>query len=72
MNNPARDVLPMLIRTHFTALTVRDRDRLGTIVTRMLGNRIDADYRPARAIDMSTAVFSLRDAAEALRYMGIL
>jgi uncharacterized protein (UPF0332 family) len=70
MKNPPHDALPTLIRTRLTSISVRDRNRLAGIVTRMIGNRVDADYRPARAVGIATAILSLTDAADALKLMG--
>lgn len=72
MKNPPHESLPALVRTHVTMLTPRDRRRLGAILVRLYANRLDADYRPRHTVDEATTLFSLIDATDALKLLGVL
>jgi hypothetical protein len=72
MKNPPHESLPALVRTHMIALSVRNRRRLSAMLVRLYANRVDADYRPRRTVNETTALFSLIDATDALKLLGVL
>jgi len=72
MKNPPHDDVPNLVRNNLTTLSIVQRRRIGTIMVRLYASRLDADYRPKRTLDRSTAASATIGAADVMRILGVL
>jgi len=62
---------PGLIRRYLTSLGAKRQKRLAASYVRMYARRIDADYKRTVKVDKEAALDLVRDAAAAMRALGV-
>lgn len=71
IKNPPHESLPDLVMTYLTTMSFAKRRQLASTLVRLFRDRVDADYRPMRIVDRSTAALATVAAYGLLRSLGV-